>query len=88
MTILLPMMQEIHGVEPIKNSPQRFAEDYITYESEFYEDPTQYYPIHKLLTFPKLYNVTNKNDEAFCKKKFPFTNITGDGNIISKEISY
>ena len=29
-----------------KNSPQRFAEDYIRYESEFNEDATQYYPMH------------------------------------------
>ena len=62
-----------------KNSPQRFAEDYISYESEFNEDPTQYYPMHKLLTFPKLYNVSNKNDEDFCEKKFPSHHDFADG---------
>ena len=62
-----------------KNSPQRFAEDYIRYESEFNEDPTQYYPMHKLLTFPKLYNIANKNDEDFCEKKFPSHHDFADG---------
>ena len=62
-----------------KNSPQRFAEEYIRYESEFNEDPTQYYPMHKLLTFPKLYNVANKNDEDFCEKKFPSHHDFADG---------
>ena len=62
-----------------RNSPQRFAEDYIKYESEFKEDPTQYYPVYELLTYPKLYNVANKNDEDFCEKKFPSHHDFADG---------
>ena len=62
-----------------RNAPQRFSEDYIKYENEFNEDPTQYYPMHKLLTFPKLYNVTRKNDEDFCEKKFPSHHDFADG---------
>ena len=62
-----------------RNAPQRFSEDYLKYESEFQEDQTQYYPMHKLLTYPKLYNVAKKNDEDFCEKKFPAHHDFADG---------
>ena len=43
--------------QTFSKAPQRYEEDYIRYEKTgiFSEDPTQCYPVHKLLRYPKQY---------------------------------
>ena len=60
-----------------RNGPQRYAEDYIKYDTR--ENQTQFYPNHELKTYPKRYNVSKKVDEDFCEKNFPKHHDFADG---------
>ena len=67
--------------QTFRKAPQRYQEDYIKYEeSETYmDDPTQFYPMHELQTYPKNYNVNKKVDSDFCEKNFPQHHHFADG---------
>ena len=45
----------------------------------YMDDPTQFYSMHKLQTFPKQYNVNKKVDLEFCEKNFPQHHDFADG---------
>jgi len=55
-----------------KSCPQRFQEEYYDYieTGEFAEHPSQYYPVHKLIKYPKTYTVSGVTDEDHCEKNF------------------
>ena len=67
--------------QTFRKAPQRYQEDYKKYkESETYmDDPTQFYPMHELQTYPKQYNVNKKVDSEFCEKNFPQHHDFADG---------
>ena len=41
-----------------RNAPQRYADDYVVYEGGDRDHATAFYPRHKLLRYPKKYNVS------------------------------
>ena len=47
----------------------RTASDYVKYEKDV-DPPTEFYPVHKLLTYGKLYEVSKQTDRDFCEKNF------------------
>ena len=59
--------------DTFKKAPQRYSEDYYPYEKTgiFTEDPTQYYPLHPIMRYPKRYAVSGKVDDDHCDKNFP-----------------
>ena len=67
--------------QTFQSAPQRYAEDYIPYDKTgaFKEDPSQFYTMHELKTYPNLYTVANKTDEDFCAKNFPQHHDFADG---------
>ena len=58
--------------DTFKNTPQRYQEDYFSYEKEgiYKEDQTQFYPNHPLDQYPKLYTVSGNDDKDHCHKNF------------------
>ena len=59
--------------QTFSKAPQRFTEDYVRYEKTgiFSEDPTQCYPMHEIIRYPKQYKVSGKVDDEHCDKTFP-----------------
>ena len=49
--------------------PDRFQDDYHKYESDK-SHPCEYYPMHKLLTYPAKYSIDAVRDSDFCEKEF------------------
>ena len=52
-------------------APKRYKEQYFEY-TKAKDDPTQFYPVHKLFRYPKRHSVSGKIDEH-CEKNFPAT---------------
>ena len=67
--------------QTFRKAPQRYAEDYIKFDESgvYKEDPTQFYPMHELKTYPKQYKVNKKIDTEFCEKNFPQHHDFADG---------
>ena len=65
--------------DTFKKAPQRYSEDYYPYEKTgiFTEDPTQYYPLHPIMRYPKRYAVSGKVDDDHCDKNFPSSSSLG-----------
>ncbi len=50
----------------VKATPRK-ASDYVKYDKPV--DPaTEFYPVHKLLNYPKHYEVSKQTDRDFCEK--------------------
>ena len=61
-----------------RGGPIRYASDYTEFSGKF-ESNTQFYPQHKLLRYPKHYNVGNNVDQDYCEKHFSSARKFADG---------
>ena len=60
------------------NATPRAASDYVKYDQPR-DPPTEFYPVHKLLTYGKLYEVSKTIDRDFCQKNFETNKDFSDG---------
>ena len=55
--------------ETFKKSCMRYSDDYIPYDQQ-QDPPSQFFPNHPLINYPKLYSVNNVTDKDGCQKNF------------------
>ena len=61
-----------------ENTTQRYKEDYIPY-NEPKDPPTEFFPLHPLVYWPKRYRVNKSVDKDFCTKNFATNSDFCDG---------
>ena len=60
------------------NATPRSASDYVKYDKPI-DPPTEFYPVHKLLTYGNLYEVSKTTNRDFCEKNFESNKDFSDG---------